>query len=121
MKKPVSYNKYFRASVDVDYGYDFVDTNNKDLDNKQLAYVSFRIINAKDNRIINIFEKLFVRDNLQNPDLSIRYDHDDNNSASGIINLVNIPVTAYGEIKNIAIIFAITLLALLIYILIRFK
>ncbi|WP_434328957.1 protein translocase SecDF, variant type [Mycoplasma capricolum] len=120
-KNPVSYNKYFRASVDVDYGYDFVDTNNKDLDNKQLAYVSFRIINAKDNRIINIFEKLFVRDNLQNPDLSIRYDHDDNNSASGIINLVNIPVTAYGEIKNIAIIFAITLLALLIYILIRFK
>ncbi|WP_434343225.1 protein translocase SecDF, variant type [Mycoplasma sp. 06067-C1-B144P-99-0482-3] len=120
-KNPVSYNKYFRASVDVDYGYDFVDTNNKDLDNKQLAYVSFRIINAKDNRIINIFEKLFVRDNLQNPDLSIRYDHDDNNSSSGIINLVNIPVTAYGEIKNIAIIFAITLLALLIYILIRFK
>lgn len=120
-KNPVSYNKYFRASVDVDYGYDFVDTNNKDLDNKQLAYVSFRIVNAKDNRIINIFEKLFVRDNLQNPDLSIRYDHDDNNSSSGIINLVNIPVTAYGEIKNIAIIFAITLLALLIYILIRFK
>ncbi|WFQ92688.1 protein translocase SecDF, variant type [Mycoplasma feriruminatoris] len=120
-KNPVSYSKYFRASVDVDYGYDFVDTNNQNLDHKQLAYVGFRIINAQDNRIINIFDKFFVLTNLQNPDLAIRYDHDDNTSASGIINLVNTPYTAYGEIKNIAIIFGITLLALLVYILIRFK
>ncbi|QVK06377.1 protein translocase SecDF, variant type [Mycoplasma mycoides] len=120
-KNPVSYNKYFRASVDVDYGYDFIDTNSLNLDHKQLAYVGFNIINAQDNKIISIFEKLLVKDNLQNPDLSIKYDHDDNSSANGIINLINVPYTAYGEIKNIAIIFAITLLALLVYILIRFK
>ncbi|WP_236607866.1 protein translocase SecDF, variant type [Mycoplasma putrefaciens] len=112
------------ANVQVEHGSNFKDVKTSAESATDLAWISFRITNSKDQAIINVFEKLFYsfwKGNADPDAAASKYNHSNNTSDQGIINLINTPYTSFGQIKEMSIVFGITLIALAVYMIIRFK
>ncbi|AJM71807.1 protein translocase SecDF, variant type [Mycoplasma yeatsii] len=114
----------YRLKLQIEYGSNFVDVLSRSNEANELPWVSFRITNLKDKTVVNVFERFLYNFKTfsGNPDATTpRYDHSRNSSDEGIINLINTPYTSFGQIKQMAIVFGIALIALSVYMIIRFK
>lgn len=114
----------YKLKLQIEYGSNFVDILSKTNEANELPWVSFRITNLKEKTLVNVFERFLYnfKSFSGNPDATTpRYDHSRNSSDEGIINLINTPYTSFGQIKQMAIVFGIALIALSVYMIIRFK
>ncbi|WP_026389768.1 protein translocase SecDF, variant type [[Acholeplasma] multilocale] len=98
------------ANVQIKYGPDFKQTGISLDKLSDVPYVSIQTTSSVEFGTFKAWMRRIADNGKQTP-----------TSAGGILGLSESPFTAYGQIKEVAIMFGIILLALLVYMIIRFK